>query len=90
MHTLVPPLLSIWSLYGEGSKSWDDSLLLPVTWGCGARKGVFDFQIVDDLINQAREHNMKSASCGLVLGRMLSTYAPSWVKMDLERFKKAK
>jgi len=68
-----------------------NSLLLPVTWEMvEPEEGVFDFQIVDDLINQAREHNMKIGFLWFGAWKNAQCYyAPSWVKMDLERFKRA-
>lgn len=68
-----------------------NSLLLPVSWEMiEPEEGVWDFSVVDALIMQARERGMKigllwfgswkNAQC---------TYAPSWVKTDLERFWRA-
>ncbi len=68
-----------------------NALCLPVTWEMiEPWEGCFDFRIVDGLIAQAREKGgkinflwfgaWKNAEC---------MYAPSWVKTDLERFRRA-
>lgn len=68
-----------------------NTLLLPVSWEMTEpEEGCFDFSVVDALILQARERNMKigflwfgswkNAQC---------TYAPAWVKTDLKRFRRA-
>ena len=68
-----------------------NSLLFPVTWQqLEPVEGEFHFELVDGLIAQAREHGMrigilwfgtwKNANC---------SYAPDWVKTDLERFPRA-
>ena len=65
-----------------------NSLLLPVTWEMVEPvEGEFHFEILDQLIDQAREHGMK---IGLLwFGSFKNAecmYAPEWVKRDLERF----
>ena len=65
-----------------------NSLLLPVTWEMVEPvEGEFHFEILDQLIDQAREYGMK---IGLLwFGSFKNAecmYAPEWVKRDLERF----
>lgn len=78
----------IWKIADELGMN---TLLLPVTWEMTEpEEGVFDFSVPDRLIDQARERKMhivflwfgswKNAEC---------MYAPSWVKQDLKRFKRA-
>lgn len=68
-----------------------NTLFLPVTWELlEPEEGKFDFQLVDNLINQARKYEMhigflwfgawKNAQC---------FYAPAWVKSNPERFWRA-
>ncbi len=79
-------------------RAWDkaaelglNTLLVPVTWELTEpEEGVYDFSMVDALIDQARERNghlvplwfgaWKNASCA---------YAPAWVKRDTGRFWRA-
>ena len=78
--------------------SWDraqevgiTTLLTPVTWEMiEPEEGKFTFELVDDLVHQARERGgqlgflwfgaWKNSQC---------MYAPEWVKRDTERFKRA-
>lgn len=68
-----------------------NTLLLPVTWELiEPQEGVFDFSLVDGLIQQARRKegklgflwfgSWKNAQC---------YYAPEWVKADTQRFRRA-
>ena len=68
-----------------------NSVLLPVTWEMiEPVEGEFEFEIVDRLINQAREYGMK---IGLLwFGSFKNAecmYAPGWVKKDTKRFHRA-
>jgi hypothetical protein len=68
-----------------------NTVFLPVSWELiEPVEGQFEFQLIDDIINQARGNEMhiiflwfgswKNASC---------MYAPEWVKKDLVRFPRA-
>lgn len=75
----------IWEIANELGMN---SLLLPVTWEMVEPvEGEFHFEVLDQLIDQAREYGMK---IGLLwFGSFKNAecmYAPEWVKRDLERF----
>ena len=68
-----------------------NSLLFPITWQqVEPVEGEFHFELLDGLLEQAKAHGMKfgilwfgswkNAAC---------SYAPAWVKTDLERFPRA-
>lgn len=68
-----------------------NTILAPVYWELMEPvEGRFDFSHVDDLIHDARKHDIK-----LVLlwfgswKNSMSCYAPAWVKKDFERFPRA-
>lgn len=82
--------------YMENIWKWADelgmnSLFLPVTWELiEPEEGKFDFTLVDALIRQARRYHKKIGF--LWFGSWKNAqcyYAPSWVKTDTERFKRA-
>lgn len=68
-----------------------NSLLLPVTWEMiEPEEGIFDFSIVDGLIEQARRLGKKLGFLWFGTWKNAQCYyAPAWVKTDLERFKRA-
>ena len=79
-------------------KSWDKAqelgittLLTPVTWEMiEPEEGKFTFELVDDLVHQARE---RGGQLGILwFGAWKNSqcmYAPEWVKRDTERFRRA-
>ncbi len=68
-----------------------NTLLLPVTWELiEPQEGVFDFSLVDGLIQQARRKEVKLGF--LWFGSWKNAqcyYAPEWVKADTQRFRRA-
>lgn len=73
----------------EKADEWNlNSLLLPVYWELlEPEQGNFNFELVDNLIGQAREHHKKIGF--LWFGSWKNAqcyYAPAWVKTDLETY----
>jgi beta-galactosidase GanA len=69
-----------------------NTVLAPVYWEfMEPREGQFDFALVDGLIDNARQHNLR-----LVLlwfgswKNSMSCYVPDWVKKDTQRFPRAR
>lgn len=69
-----------------------NTLLAPVFWELiEAEEGTFDFSLYDELIKEAREHQVK-----LVLlwfgswKNSMSSHAPAWVKTDQHNYPRAK
>ncbi len=65
-----------------------NTVIAPVYWDRSEpKKGVYDWTLLNGLIEQAREHDLR-----LILlwygswKNSMSCYAPNWVKADLERF----
>ncbi|MFC4301815.1 DUF5597 domain-containing protein [Cohnella boryungensis] len=79
------------SIWEKAVKLGMNSLLLPVTWEMvEPEEDVFDFRLVDELIGQARRHGMKIGFLWFGAWKNAQCYyAPSWVKTDLERFRRA-
>ena len=65
-----------------------NTLLVPVCWDMvEPQEGVFDFSVVDGIIGQARREGVKLAFLWFGSWKnMVSSYAPSWVKLDRDRF----
>lgn len=65
-----------------------NTVLAPVSWELiEPEEGKFDFSLVDGLIRQAREREMKLIFLWFGSWKnLVSTYAPSWVKKDTKRF----
>jgi beta-galactosidase GanA len=79
-------------MWQQLAKSNLNTVLAPVYWDLiEPQEGRFDFTLVDDLIRDARRHNMR-----LILlwfgswKNSMSCYAPYWVKKDYERFPRAR
>lgn len=81
-------MLGVWE---KAKEQGLNTLLLPVSWELiEPEEGTFTFDLVDEIIGQARENDMhivflwfgtwKNAQC---------MYAPEWVKKDLVRFPRA-
>ncbi|MDL2294605.1 DUF5597 domain-containing protein [Ruminococcaceae bacterium OttesenSCG-928-D13] len=68
-----------------------NSLLLPITWELlEPEEGVFDFSLVDGLIEQARRRGKKLGLLWFGAWKNAQCYyAPAWVKTNLQRFKRA-
>ncbi len=65
-----------------------NSIIAPVFWECvEPEEGVFDFELVDGLLKQARDEGVKLFLLWFgVWKNSQSHYAPEWVKRDTERF----
>lgn len=65
-----------------------NTVLAPVSWELvEPAEGRFDFELIDGLIEGARENNLKIIFLWFGSWKnMVSTYAPEWVKNDPERF----
>jgi Domain of unknown function (DUF5597)/Beta-galactosidase len=65
-----------------------NTVLLPVAWETiEPREGQFDFSNVDGLLEGARENNLKIVVLWFGAWKnTFSSYAPAWVKTDLDRF----
>lgn len=68
-----------------------NTVLIPVTWELvEPEEGRFEFDLVDGLIEKAREHGLKLGFLWFGAWKNAQcTYAPEWVKTDLERFWRA-
>jgi len=69
-----------------------NTVLLPISWELfEPEEGKYDYTLVDGLIRQARENDMKLVFLWFASWKNgVSSYAPDWVKMDTARFPRAK
>jgi len=65
-----------------------NTVIAPVYWELmEPTEGKFDFTLVDDLLRDARKHQMKLVILWFGAWKnSMSCYAPAWVKTDLKRF----
>lgn len=68
-----------------------NTVLIPISWELiEPEEGIFDFHLVEGLIEGARRHNLKIVFLWFGTWKnAVSTYVPTWVKTDLERFPRA-
>ncbi|MEM2939087.1 MAG: DUF5597 domain-containing protein [Candidatus Bathyarchaeia archaeon] len=68
-----------------------NTVLLPISWELiEPEEGKFDFHLVDGLIDGARKHNLKIVFLWFGTWKnAVSSYVPTWVKTDFERFPRA-
>ena len=69
-----------------------NTILLPISWEqFEPEEGKYDYTLIDGLIRQARENNMKLVPLWFASWKNgVSSYAPDWVKRDTVRFPRAK
>ena len=69
-----------------------NTVLLPISWEqFEPEEGKYDYTLVDGLIRQARENDMKLVFLWFASWKNgVSSYAPDWVKRDTVRFPRAK
>ncbi|TQK18310.1 beta-galactosidase GanA [Microbacterium sp. SLBN-154] len=68
-----------------------NTVLAPVSWALTEpQEGVFDFDLVDTMIEEARRLSLRLVPLWFgAFKNAASTYAPRWVRADLERFPRA-
>ncbi len=69
-----------------------NAVVAPVYWDLiEPKEGEFDFTLVDELIRDARAHNMKLVILWFATWKnSMSSYCPEWVKVDYERFPRSR
>jgi beta-galactosidase GanA len=69
-----------------------NTVLAPVSWELiEPKEGTYDFSSVDDLLQDARAHDMRLVLLWFGAWKnSMSTYVPSWVKRDDVRFPRAR
>lgn len=69
-----------------------NTVLLPISWEqFETEEGKYDYTLVDGLIRQARENDLKLVLLWFASWKNgVSSYAPDWVKRDTVRFPRAK
>jgi len=69
-----------------------NTVLAPVYWDLiEPEEGVFDFSLVDGLIEDARRNNLRLVLLWFASWKnSMSCYAPAWIKTDQQRFPRAR
>ena len=69
-----------------------NTVLIPVYWELlEPEEGQFDYQLVEDLIAEARKYDLKIVFLWFGTWKnSMSSHAPAWVKLDQKRFPRAK
>ena len=69
-----------------------NTVLAPVSWELiEPEEGIFDFSLVDGLIQEARRHNLRLIFLWFGSWKNgMSSYVPLWVKQDYSRFPRVK
>jgi hypothetical protein len=65
-----------------------NTVVIPVYWELvEPAEGKFDFKLIDELLQEARRHNLKLVPLWFATWKnSMSTYVPAWVKNDQQRF----
>ena len=76
------------SVWPKLKESGVNTVLAVVSWEqTEPVEGQFDFTVVDDLVNDARKHDMKLALLWFGSWKNgITSYTPTWVKKDSKRF----
>lgn len=78
------------SMLGRVSSMRLNTVLAPIAWEqFEPREGVFDFSLIDALIEQAEAHDLRLIVLWFATWKNgQSSYAPMWVKSDTARFRR--
>ena len=81
-------LQPFWSKFADLNLN---TVLVPVYWDLmEPQEGRFDFSLLDSVIGQARDHDMRLVLLWFASWKnSMSCYAPAWVKRDPRRFPRA-
>lgn len=68
-----------------------NTVLVPAQWDLiEPEEGKFDFNIIDEVVQQAEDHHLKVVFLWFGAWKnSMSCYAPSWFKQDIKRFPRA-